>query len=400
MQKSHVTFYRIFTLFCGIGLAHSAAAALIQPDTLWKKKTLNVCFAEKRADLRRTEVTLAGFSKAGAPDGIDAEKLSELQVVPVPDDLKPLIQKAVEDSFSPQDTGISFTGWSDCKAPHDVAVFYVMDDLDRDPNRMRTFAAGSVGASQKFSRTSVRLNHSKVMGFRGDFTAPSIKELAVSVYGKDEAQEKLWEVYGKYDFLRAVVHEFGHIAGLLHEQERFSKADFERYDISYQHLTSADLIEENNRTQELSQFLPKTRTRKIGKANPFSTMHYYESDYDEFAEKTRLMCELVHQQNLNWDQEYTLSNFYAKRIGVERKVIVDTKIDYHAELQRTFCSDPTPFTLTAKSLFDRRELMDLQSKAALKSVYLHQTFVDPLEDETELLDFIPKFWGSMTSFYW
>ena len=379
-----------------------AEAAFLQVDTLWKKKELKVCFAESRADLSHTEVPLSTFINPDVPGGLDTEELSQLKIVPVPSELKAQIQKAVEDSFSSGTTGISFSGWTQCRSPHDIAIFYVMDDLDRDPARGRTFSAGSIGRSLNFSKTSIRLNHSKAQGYHGDFIMPSLKTFGDRVYGAGKSAEALWESFGQYELLRAVVHEFGHLAGLRHEQERFSVEDFKKGDISFHRQTSQDLLDARDEELIWTQIIGSSgpRAKKIGLPNPNSTMHYFFTDYDEHAEKYRLACELANREKGNWEVEYFLGGLYGFLTHQERKQLVEKQIPYHAELKREFCGKSLLLNLTPKSRFERGALLDTQSQAALRSVYSGVRFIDPVSEDEPVQQLIRSTWGAMTDFYW
>ena len=370
-------------------ISTSSHAALVQADALWTKHHLRVCFAESKEDLKNTAIDLNRLD-----DG-STETLKSLKIVPVRADLKPLIQQVVQDSFTEENTGIIFSGWSSCQAGNaEVVVFYVDDVINPDENSERYLAAGTIGKPEGQKRNSIRINDTKVRGYYDQSIMSNLTDLIQWSYGVDRAYEENWNQFGKYALMKDVVHEFGHIAGLLHEQERFDLKHLKEDDISQGQDYSDEINESDVRDAKLEALLPATKKKSYGELNANSTMHYFHNDYDEASERTRLICALLEKNDLvEWADLY-LKGLYQKLTGTDGADFT------HVALKNRFCEDTGYLLMNPKLQFERHQLLDHQSQSALKASYLHKPFEDLNADELKALDYVREHWVPLSQSYW
>lgn len=158
--------------------AFAAPFSAIEPQTVWKKKAVKVCFGTD-ADLGRTPYS-----------GKYAE------ILPYTSEQKALLKSVVTREFTPQTTGIHFVGWEDCS-------------VTLNPDTIIFREEGSTGGSA-------------TMGFHGALDENGYRSVPTNLKTfvhlttnvdpiKLTADERL-------SFI--ALHEFGHLAGLRHEQIR------------------------------------------------------------------------------------------------------------------------------------------------------------------------------------
>ncbi len=169
-----------FVLLSFILLAQSALAGVYSENT-WDHHDIVVCFADGEIDPR----TESGYK-------IKVKNWNKSN--------KKHIEAWVKEEYSPERTGIYFTGWKSCNEDSDVDVvlFYnsnsyikrfVLGDIDG--------VAGDLGPRRE----------NKVLGY------PNARSIvAISKTGMNKG---------------TVIHEFGHVAGLAHEHNHYDvpKAD-------------------------------------------------------------------------------------------------------------------------------------------------------------------------------
>lgn len=144
--------------------------------TTWDKNSLKVCFSN-------------GDKQAGTSSWKEEDK--------------DYVQRVVESEFSKKETGVYFTGFQNCKE-----ATYQSDIIIYAKSALKRIFTSSVGSST--------LGRSLVMmkGYRG-------------AYGRIE-------LYTSKLNYSTIVHEFGHSAGLAHEQDHYDahKIDSECSDTS------------------------------------------------------------------------------------------------------------------------------------------------------------------------
>ncbi len=392
MRFLGVSFFFLMSLCSWVS---SATAAIVQTGTLWPQNHLQVCFTDSKEILKSRALYLRRLTKT------DTETLDNIEVGPLDSELKTLIQAAVEKSFSSEKTGIVFEGWGTCTGNEEVAIFYVLDDLNRDPNQNREVAAGSIGVANSHPLTSIRINRSDIDGFRSDNIMPSLERLMNWAYGAEKAKEQNWNQFAKFAFIKDIVHEFGHIAGLIHEQIRFDLDGLKKIDISLSKDYSDEIQGDNEYIKKIWEIVPPPTRQEFGIANPISAMNYMTMWYALAAEKTRLICKMTRQEHLPSAAVTHFSGMYRDLIKIKNAqgVKIDKAFSLVA-LNEVFCKDRSYLILHPKVQFDRGTLFDTQSQNALKSVYLKVPFEDIGQKDLNLIRYIQSVWGAMTDMIW
>ena len=372
-------------------MGFSAKAAIVETGSLWNKHQIRVCFAEHTSELQNASIDFK------IKDDGNEETLSDLKLAPIRPDLKALIQKAVTDSFSLDKTGIEYIGWLPCsEGNYDLAVFYNMDYVDpNDFSGSRWISAGTIGKPADAPINTIRLNDSHYRGYYDQMIDPAQKDLLDWTSTPENELTDNWNHFAQYAWVKDVVHEFGHIAGLHHEQERYTLEQLKQYDITQDKTYSDDINDSVQQDAELLALLgPQPATKNFGQLNPMSTMDYFHNDYDLAAEKTRLICSALDQPNLIEWATLDFKELYGDLAGPNAP-------DYTADALKTlFCTDQGYIALHPKTQFDTQTLMDHQDQSALKSVYTQSAFEDLNAQELKNLDYIQNRWLKMTTFFW
>jgi len=160
-----------------IALASTTASAGFYSPQIWPNKRIEVCFARDGLELR---------DASGNPTSTSPLRPAD----------RAKVRLWVEQDYTPQNTGIHFVGWKDCEeAPEaEVVIFYSW--------RSHIWHA-LVGGTEGYAYVGP-----VAQGTYPDF--PNAKNF-------------VW--LSRAGFSRGVtVHEFGHVAGLLHEHERTERA--------------------------------------------------------------------------------------------------------------------------------------------------------------------------------
>lgn len=169
---------------CSVLLLSSAAqASIYEPNVLWGKSEIRVCFY---AHPNQLSVTEYGLSKSAIKQqGFTPSVFSKEE--------KDLIKKITIENYSKETTGIEFTEWADCEESREFDAMIV-----------------------KAAKIDRKLWFDKKVQFRGK---SSIGEQGV--YSMNGYREKNLTVKPVVLFTEmlpyTVSHEFGHLAGLRHE---------------------------------------------------------------------------------------------------------------------------------------------------------------------------------------
>ncbi len=163
-------------------------ASLFRSDSLWKKNTLSICFAEKTKELVKVKSGFGKYNfynKSFSP----SEKLK--------------LKSWVLENYSLEKTNITFSGFESCtdKKSADVIIYFLSYDLQENYYQTREgFASiGAEGKSNLFPEASGYVVFDRI-------------------FPKKEI----------------VVHEFGHLVGLAHEHNRPEMKNEECYKRIYE----------------------------------------------------------------------------------------------------------------------------------------------------------------------
>lgn len=169
---------------------------IMAEDYTWKKRSVSVCWADKELG---EELPQFGVMRTATQEITtelnDADKLA--------------VQKKVQEQFSQSSVGIEFVGWQKCDpaVKPDVYIF-AFDEMAY----AEYYPPGEaeVGTSCEMFNPDLRKKEirERVKGQPGYIflSKATIKKLGPKVFKNPEVS-----------FIRSALHEFGHVAGLLHE---------------------------------------------------------------------------------------------------------------------------------------------------------------------------------------
>ncbi len=291
MRFSH-PFICILFLFSASSFA--STSGYIEKGTLWKKSELQVCFAESTKDLESTNIYL--IMEENDKKVLLQERRDQVTVLSLQDHQRELIEVAVTSSFSIEKTGIHFTGFKSCSTlPNaDVVIFLSGTTYPKIKNQSY-LAASDIGRLKNGSinsKVSIRLMEDFFI--LDEKSNTSILHL-LSLLGEQDPIKTEFDHFANHGFYSAVVHEFMHIAGIMHEQERSDGLKLnDQVDITKDKITSRFfkvLVESDQFFQSMAKPNEKKHYQKIGAYNPFSLMNYFQQPLQLFARKTELLCE-------------------------------------------------------------------------------------------------------------
>lgn len=323
---------RRLALFAALGAfsAHAGTDALVDTASLWGDGRIEVCFA-----------TSSTVVNPKADMAADVRKIRRVR------DHSPLedrIRAVLDREYTPERTGMRFTGYGNCdRVPRDErdAPAFIFADTDS-----KTFGLTSIGDESKelepadrrglisgsiFGLAAVRANkdYSVARAAKallkvvepGSPTANTIVNLAADL--DEELKDQLVDV--------TILHEMGHLAGLLHEERRKdAKANQPEW------CRSAD----DGRDQD-----PKSEKTVGTEFDPFSVMNYCTDDiakgfafYHLFCEVPGVSAELArHDANFDWALMEPFCGFMQSRNYAARLSIRD-----RAALRRVYLGVPVP----------------------------------------------------------
>ncbi|MBS1959811.1 MAG: hypothetical protein JST80_10090 [Bdellovibrionales bacterium] len=263
-----------FTL--GLAAISTAHAGYVNETHLWKNQEVPVCFANSAEPIQDVNLPLrksATFIDNGRIT-IRPETADDLKVKPLTVEMKALIRQVIEISFTASATGIHYVGFNDCPPALDRGIAIYFNDIKDDYE----LASSNIGQYAEVQTVKIGA------GALSDFQTPVVK-------GADPAKE--WDEFGQSYFLTAVVHEFGHAAGLWHEHERADGSPIN-------HLTDLTAKEwlsnrfDNDRRDSKSDInSPEFQKKfvKVGEYSLFSIMNYMVKSYMPFARNMQVTCQ-------------------------------------------------------------------------------------------------------------
>ncbi|MGE3974594.1 MAG: hypothetical protein AB7F59_08725 [Bdellovibrionales bacterium] len=166
-------------------------AGTIYTKTKWQKKDLHVCWAarEDQASICATEYPL----------DVEDENLS----LPSPE-MQERVKNWLNSEYTPERTGIHFTGWEKCTpdSQADVFMFYADVEYPRYERGLSSIGNCGMGTVQKPGKAWIFLKL---------FSGPNTP---IQVLKPDGALINPW-----LTTKALALHEFGHLTGLTHEKD-------------------------------------------------------------------------------------------------------------------------------------------------------------------------------------
>lgn len=198
-----------------------AFAGTTEPEHIWRKKSINVCWWDKGTknlySLKVINPTLHKILNAKYYD-----------VLLMQNSRKEIIKKNIVDTYTLDETGIRFIGWKDCSmSKNSDVIIYAINDF-KIKTQFKNIPANS---------SHYRYEHKQVMNFIKNSSNSSNVALIDANHIKNEPQAHLI-IYENNDTLKLytneylklnAIHEFGHLAGLRHEDIRREEAYKSQY---------------------------------------------------------------------------------------------------------------------------------------------------------------------------
>lgn len=168
-----------------LSIITAAVAAIGEPISYWKKQEIKVCWQNKN-ELSPGLFTKNQWSKLAAAS-------KELKEMPLAK--KQFIKKTIQAEFSKTRTGVHFTGWKSCEQDPNVDTILIIVNSDQLP-----LGRSSVGRSEVYENEAQLLPIEKKT-----FVLLNLSPAVGSVLSADA------------ELTYSAIHEFGHLAGLRHE---------------------------------------------------------------------------------------------------------------------------------------------------------------------------------------
>lgn len=194
-KSMKTTLSYLFTLLL---IAQPLYAGVGKIDKLWNKRSVTVCFASK--DHKKTTME---YGENGEIKPIAAKVFG-----PWEKELQEKVKNWINTEYTIERTGISFVGWSECSEgikTEDIAIYLSSNKKSNVPSSMSQHGMASIG---KNGHIDVDTNK-KAFAY---FLHPDLV--------REDMKEKVSAKNSELVFKQNIIHEFGHLAGLMHEHER------------------------------------------------------------------------------------------------------------------------------------------------------------------------------------
>lgn len=186
----------VLFLLAGLTQARAEPFGTIYRHSAWSKKGVRVCFGGS------AHFELTDFPRILAPTKYRNQVTSDRILSEFPEKYRDTVRKVVETEYSPERTGLHFTGWKDCSesaSESDVVIFMSRPDLLTEVEGWASIGENLDVLDLKNKRKRTR---SKAFVF---LRHPDEPKLLMT-------PEQLLAL--------VALHEFSHLAGLGHEHAR------------------------------------------------------------------------------------------------------------------------------------------------------------------------------------
>lgn len=176
----------------------SSFGAVAKLDKLWPTSNIKVCFASKDHKLTTIEYNDLGHLSSLSPKVFG--KWDE--------HLKTKVKSWINNEYKKEITGVFFSGFEDCSSElknEVVAIYISSDSITNVPANMKHHGMASIA-------NNGHLDFSINKKAYAYFLHPKLVKLDMGTSYSVEEIELI--------FKQNVIHEFGHLAGLLHEHDR------------------------------------------------------------------------------------------------------------------------------------------------------------------------------------
>lgn len=189
---------KFLVLALAMSASISATAGLFNEYNPWQKTAIRVCFAHTSDDF-----STLNYFHDGTLNDLRGDFVGNWQ-----QEAKQKAQQIIESEFSKEKTLIHFVGWQDCpvdveKSDFDVMLYTSQVELN---NIFMEYGRASIGNNSQYDDS---IKSKKAFLYIADLSTFALDFKKMKFKGDVE-------LYWKY----TLVHEFGHLAGLLHEHDQ------------------------------------------------------------------------------------------------------------------------------------------------------------------------------------
>ncbi len=173
-----------------------SSLGIVAENYTWKKKSISVCWAKKEQTEDLQQLSLMTM--------VEQDFAVELN-----DNDKIILQNKIKEQFNKESVGIEFVGWQRCDTSFKSDIYiFAFDDLAYAEYYLP--GETNIGTSCEMFNSKVRKREirKRIPGQPGYLflSKATIKKLGEKNFKNPDIS-----------FVRSALHEFGHIAGLLHE---------------------------------------------------------------------------------------------------------------------------------------------------------------------------------------
>lgn len=179
-------------------LSSSVIAGVGKIDKVWNRPEVTVCFASK--DHKQTAIE---YDENGSIKPIAAKVFG-----PWDESLKKKVMTWINAEYTKERTGVSFIGWQDCSdgiKKEDVAIYVSSNKKSNVPSSMGQHGMASIGRNGHVDVNTTK----KAFAY---FLHPDLV--------REDMKNKVSAQNIEQVFKQNIIHEFGHLAGLMHEHDR------------------------------------------------------------------------------------------------------------------------------------------------------------------------------------
>lgn len=173
----------------------SLADGIVAEDYIWKKKSISVCWADKEQSEELDQFSVMRTASQETTTDIGAED-------------RKAIQSKIQEQFNHESVGLEFVGWQPCDS-NNKSDIYIFAFEDMTYAEYYIPGEADIGTSCEMFNSDIRkkeIRH-RVPG------QPGYLFLSKATL----KHHKQFIKHPEISLIRSALHEFGHIAGLLHE---------------------------------------------------------------------------------------------------------------------------------------------------------------------------------------